>query len=80
MELSVRLVTRPRPGMRTKVVVLVIIIVAVLVAVAAGQEPASAISLVLGAGLAGAQVARSLITGGASTPPESEAGPHILNS
>jgi hypothetical protein len=67
--------------MRTKVVVLVIIIVAVLAVVwGAGQEPVTAISLTMGAGLAGARVARALITGDASAPPESESGPPVLNS
>ena len=65
--------------MRTKVVVLVIIIVAVLVAWDMGQEPVTAISLILGAGLAGAQVARALITGGTSASAESESGPSVLN-
>ena len=72
MELCVRLVTRSRPGMRTKVVILVIVIVAVLLAWSLGHEPVTAISLVLGAGLAGAQVARALMAGGATARPEGE--------
>jgi hypothetical protein len=76
VELSVRLVTRPWPGIRTKVLVLVIIIVTVLVVWATGQEPVMAISLVLGAGLAGARVARALMAGGASVPSaDREVGP-----
>lgn len=78
VELSVRLVTRPRPGTRTKVVVLVIIIVAVLVAWGMGREPVTAVSLVLGAGLAGAQVARALIPGRVPARPEAESGPPAL--
>jgi hypothetical protein len=69
VELSVRLVTRPRPGLRTRVLVLIIVIVAVLVACAAGCGPVTAISLVLGAGLAGAQVARVLLTPGSPATP-----------
>jgi hypothetical protein len=65
--------------MRTKVVVLVIIIVAVLVAWGMGQEPVAAVSLVLGAGLAGAQVARALMAGGTPAQPESEPGPPVVN-
>jgi hypothetical protein len=80
VELSVRLVTRPRPGIRTKVLVLVIIIVTVLMVWSTGQEPVTAISLVLGAGLAGAQVARALIAGGSSAPPGRESRPASLNS
>ena len=52
--------------MRTKVVVLVIIIVTVLLIWESGQGPVTAVSLVLGAGLAGTQVARALVAG--STP------------
>lgn len=69
MELCVRLVTRPRPGLRTKVVVLVIIIVAVLTVWGTGQEPVMAVSLVLGAGLAGARVARALTARASVWPP-----------
>jgi hypothetical protein len=68
VELSVRLVTRPRPGIRTRVLILVIIIVAVLVVWGTGYEPVTAVSLVLGAGLAGARVARALLSGDASAP------------
>ena len=81
VELSIRVVTRPRPGLRTRILVLVIVIVAVLVAWGTGSEPVTAISLVLGAGLAGARVARALITGGESAAlPGSGANPPDLNS
>ena len=60
--------------MRTRVVVLVIIIVAVLAACTLGLEPLVAVPLVLAAGLAGAQVARALVTGRAAARPRSEPG------
>jgi hypothetical protein len=45
-----------------------------------GYEPVTAISLILGAGFAGTQVARALIAGGAAVPsPDSEAGPPSLS-
>lgn len=65
MELSVRLVTMPRPEIRTRVLILVIVVVAVLAVWRTGQEPVTAISLILGSGLAGARVARALLAGGA---------------
>jgi hypothetical protein len=40
-----------------------------------GQEPVTAVSLVLGAGLAGTQVARALVAGSTPTRPENESGP-----
>lgn len=64
--------------MRTKVVVLVVVIIAVLVASSMGQEPVTAISLVLGAGLAGGQVARTLTAGGA--PAQTEGEPPALSA
>jgi hypothetical protein len=75
-------VTRPRPGIRTKILVLVIIIVTILVVWGTGQDPVTAISLALGAGLAGARVARALIAsnGNAPTPPDSKSGPPSLYS
>jgi hypothetical protein len=54
--------------MRTKVVVLVVVIIAVVLT-AWSLGPVPAVSLILGAGMAGAQVARVLVTGGASTRP-----------
>lgn len=61
MELSVRVVTRPLPGICAKVLIIVIVIVTALVLWPAGYGPATVIPLLLGAGLAGAQVARSLL-------------------
>jgi hypothetical protein len=61
MELSVRLVTQPLPGIWTRVLVVVIVVVAVLVLWRLGDGPLTAVQLVLGAGLAGAQVARALL-------------------
>jgi hypothetical protein len=79
VELSVRLVTRPRPGTRARVLVLVIVAV-LMVVWGSGYEPVTAISLILGAGFAGTQVARALIAGGAAVPsPDSEAGPPSLS-
>ena len=60
--------------------VLVIIIVAVLVAWSMGLDPAAAIALILGAGLAGARVARTLTAGGAAAQPESGSGPSALSA
>jgi hypothetical protein len=81
VELSIKVVTRPRPGLRTRVIVLVIVIIAVFVVRGTGSEPATAISLVLGAGLAGAPVARALIAGGGSAPARvSKADPSGLKS
>ncbi len=57
MELSLRLVTRPVPGITPKVILIIIIIVTILAAWSAGQEPVTVISLIAGAGLAGAQAA-----------------------
>lgn len=54
MELTVRLVTMPWPGTRTKILILVIIIVAMLLARGAGEEPVIVISLISGSGLAAA--------------------------
>ena len=65
--------------MRTKVVVLVIIIVTVLLIWESGQGPVTAVSLVLGAGLAGTQVARALVAGSTPTRPESESGPSAVS-
>jgi hypothetical protein len=68
VEVSVRLVTRPVPGIRPEVVILVIIvIVAVLAAWSVGHEPVTAISLI--AGLAGVQVAPALLRRGAAALP-----------
>jgi hypothetical protein len=76
VELSVRLVTRPRPGIRARALVIVIVIVVVW---DSGYVPVTAISLILGAGLAGTRIARALIAGGAAVPsPDSEAGPPSL--
>jgi hypothetical protein len=63
MELSIRYTTRPLPGTRVRIVVLVIIIVAVMVAWGASGDPGTAVAAVLGAGLAGARVARALLGG-----------------
>lgn len=63
MELSVRLVTMPRPGIRTKVLIFVIIIVTLLLTWGTGQELVSVISLILGSGIADAPAARTLLTG-----------------
>jgi hypothetical protein len=63
MQLTVRLVTRSRPGTWTRVIVLVIIIVAVLLSLGIGYGPATAITVIVGAGLSGAQVARALCAG-----------------
>ena len=62
MNICVDLVTRPRPGTGTKVVVLVIVMITVLVLCQAGYPLPDAITMVLGAGLAGSAVARSLAT------------------
>ena len=72
MELSVKFVTRSRPGMWARTVVLVIVIVAVVVVWRAGYGPGTAIPLILGAGLAGAQVARALFA--RALPAACEAG------
>jgi hypothetical protein len=75
MELNVRLVTRPWPDPRTKVLIIVILIVAVMVAWDTGCGPVAAILMTLGAGLADSRVGRELITGGApAVPPGTEAG------
>jgi hypothetical protein len=67
VELYVDLVTRPQPVMRTRVVVLVIVIVTVFVLSRAGNSLPDAITMVLGAGLTGTAVARSLLPGRAAT-------------
>src|SRR5277367_2483779 len=59
MELSVKVVTRPLPGIYSKIFIVIIIIVTVLVAGCAGYGPATVAPLVLVTGLAGARVARS---------------------
>jgi hypothetical protein len=61
MELSVRLVTRPRPETGTRVLILIIVIIAVLAFQRTGYAPGTAIPLALSAGLAAAQVARALL-------------------
>jgi hypothetical protein len=60
MELSVKVVTRPWPASRVRLVVLVILIVAVVAFRAGGCAPGMAVSLALGAGLGAARVARAL--------------------
>jgi hypothetical protein len=60
MELSIRIITWPRPIIRARVVVLIIVIVAILAFWLAGYAPGTAVSLVLGAGLGAAQIARVL--------------------
>lgn len=60
MELSIRLVTRPWPEIRARILVLIIVIVAVVVLWLAGYAPGTAIPLVLCAGFGSARVARAL--------------------
>jgi hypothetical protein len=72
MELSIRFVTRPLPGTVIKTVVVVIVIVAVVVVWRAGCGLDTAIPLILGAGLAGARVARALFA--PALPAACEAG------
>jgi hypothetical protein len=66
VQLCVNLVTRPQPGLRTRVVVLVIILLTVIVIRVTGSGLPDALTLILGAGLAGAKVARSLVPGTAA--------------
>jgi hypothetical protein len=68
MELSVKVVTRPLPGIWARVVILVIIIVAVVVVWRAGYSLADAVTAILGAGLASIQVARALLASAMSAP------------
>ena len=63
--LCIRVGTRPQPGTWPRVVVLIIIIVTVFVSVRLGYSLPDVITLILGAGLAGAQVTRALLA-----PPE----------
>jgi hypothetical protein len=65
MELSIKLVTRSSQGSRTTVLVLVLVIIAVLVPERAGCGPATAVTLALGAGLAGLTSAASPSAGSA---------------
>jgi hypothetical protein len=81
VELSIRVVTWPEHSLRSRGIVLIIVIIAVFVAWETGCEPVTAISLVLGAGLVGAHVARALIAGGGSASVQvSEADPSGLDS
>ena len=61
MDLCVNLVTRPVPGMWTRVVVLIVVVIAVVVLWQAGYSLPDATTLVLGTGYTCARVARSLI-------------------
>lgn len=76
MELSIKLVTRPLPGIWARVLVLVVFIVIVLVIWRVGYGPA-AIPLVLSAGLAGAQVARVLLQGPWRPPLQAAESPSV---
>jgi hypothetical protein len=75
MELSIKLVTQPLPGIWARVLVLVVFIVAVLVIWRIGYGPA-AIPLIFSVGLAGAQVARALLHGSTRSPLPAAGFPH----
>jgi hypothetical protein len=73
VELSIRVVTRPVPGIRPRVVIYVIIIVIAAALVDwAGQELATVISLIAGTGLVGGQLAPVLVERGPAGQPTGE--------
>lgn len=71
MELCIKLVTRPLPGTWARIVIFITVVIVVLAAWHTSHEPATVIPVILGTGLAGAQVARALLAGAtpASLPP-----------
>jgi hypothetical protein len=62
VDLSIRLGTYPQPGTWPRVVILVIVVITVLAAVRLGYGLSGVVTLVLGAGLAAAQIARALLS------------------
>ena len=76
MELNIKLVTRPLPGIWARVLVLVVFIVIVLVIWRIGYGP-TAIPLVLSAGLVGAQVARALLQDPRRPPLQAAGSPSV---
>jgi hypothetical protein len=76
VELSIRVVTRPGPGIKLRVVVYVIVIVIVAALVVwAGQELVTMVSLIAGAGLAGGQTALVRVERGPAAQPAGEPEP-----
>jgi len=60
MDLSVRLITRPIPGIWTRITILIIIVIALLAAWTAGYGAVTTVSVALGAGLLAGRVRPAL--------------------
>lgn len=78
MELSIRVVTRPVPGIKPRVVVYIIIVIVAALVAWAGQELVTVVSLIAGTGLAGGQLAPVLVERGPAVQPTGETEPPSL--
>lgn len=74
MDLSVRLITRPTSGIRTRIAILIIIVIALLIAWIAGYGAVTTVSIALGAGVLAGRARPALTAGTDLTARKADSG------